>query len=153
RLTPVVQRAAVDHVRRSLVVIETVAGVTPGRAAGIRNPGEGPTTGLIVSADGCIITSTFNLIRNPRVITVVLADKSRHVAALLGRDETRKLCLLKIDGVHDLPVPAFAPREELKTGQWAASVGVGYGDAEPAVSVGIISAVNRIGGRAVQTDA
>ncbi|MCE9544595.1 MAG: S1C family serine protease [Planctomycetia bacterium] len=153
RQTPAALRDAVARVRPSLVVIETVAGVTPGRAAGLRNPGEGPTTGLIVSADGCIVTSTFNLISNPRVITVVLADKSRHIAKLLGRDETRKICLLKLDDVHDLPVPKLAPRSGVQTGQWTVSVGVGYGDTEPAVSVGIVSGLNRVGGRAVQTDA
>jgi serine protease Do len=75
------------------------------------------------------------------------------VARLLGRDNTRKLCLLKIDTARSLPVPETVPRSELRVGQWAISVGVGFGDAEPAISAGIISALSRISGRAVQTDA
>jgi serine protease Do len=165
RLAPKAFRAAVAKVQPSLVTIETFAGIGPsgGRVVGINRPGEGPTTGLVVSSDGYIITSTFNFIRRPAVITVILPDGSRKVAELLGKDETRKLCLLKIEGVNDLPVCENVPREKLHVGHWAVTVGVGFGDdgpaasnrttTNPAVSAGIISATNRISRRAVQTDA
>ena len=45
------------------------------------------------------------------------------------------------------------PLQEVKVGQWAISLGVGYGDQTPAISMGIVSAKNRVGGRAIQTDA
>lgn len=160
RLAPRAFRAAVARVEPSLVTIETFGGVGPssGRAqrgtmSGINRPGEGPTTGMVISPDGYIITSTFNFIRKPAIITVILSDGTRKVATLLGRDETRKLCVLKIDGVSGLPVFESAPRDELRVGQWAITVGVGFGDEEPAVSAGIISATNRVSKRAVQTDA
>ena len=161
-------RAAVAKALPSIVTIETYGGVrapaaprTPPRGprrrrrrmAPVAKPGEGPTTGLIVSADGGILTSTFNFLRKPPIITVVLADGARHVARLLGRDDTRKLCLLKIDGVRGLPVAAHAPRAQLRVGQWAISVGYGYGGEQPAISTGILSALARISGKAVQTDA
>ncbi|MEX2185345.1 MAG: trypsin-like peptidase domain-containing protein [Pirellulales bacterium] len=160
RLAPKAFRAAVARVAPSLVTIETFGGVGPsaGRAqrgtmSGINRPGEGPTTGMVVSSDGYIITSTFNFIRKPAIITVILSDGTRKVAELLGSDETRKLCVLKIEGVSDLPLFESAPRSELRVGQWAITVGVGYGDEEPAVSAGIISATSRVSQRAVQTDA
>ncbi|MEX2213614.1 MAG: trypsin-like peptidase domain-containing protein [Phycisphaeraceae bacterium] len=175
-LAPKAFRAAVDKVLPSVVSIETYGGVTiPGGPApkqppnkgapgkrppargmqGISRPGEGPTTGLIISEDGYIITSTFNFIRKPNIITVVLRDGSQHVAKLLGQDETRKICLLKIELPADrkLPVPELIDAGGMQVGQWSISVGVGYGDAEPAVSAGIISARNRISGKAIQTDA
>lgn len=152
-LAPRVFRAAAASVRPSLVTIETVADTALAKSEGIGHPGEGPTSGLIVSPDGYIVTSTFNFLRKPKVITVVLANRSRHLARLLGRDEARKICLLKIDGVKDLPVPIFAPRDQLQVGQWAITLGVGYGSAEPAISAGILGALERVGGRAVQTDA
>ena len=156
-LAPKAFRAAAATVLPSVVRIESFGGLTTrgkkGRIRGISRPGDGPTTGLIISPDGYIITSTFNFIRQPPVITVVRQDGTRHVAKLLGRDETRKICLLKINDVKDLPVPKFLSPEALKIGQWAISVGVGFGDNEAALSAGIISAKNRISGRAVQTDA
>jgi serine protease Do len=140
-------------VRSSIVRIEGFGGVANSTGGGYAPPGEGATTGLIASADGLIVTSTFNFLHKPPVITVVRADGQRHVAQLLGRDETRKLCLLKVDGASGWPVPEFAPREKLKVGQWAVALGVGFGAAEPVLSAGIISATSRISGKAVQTDA
>ena len=144
-LAPKAFRDAARKVHPSLVTIESFGGVRSG-ASGIGLPGDGPTTGLVVSSDGYIITSTFNFLKRPPVIIVVTSDGTRHVAKLLGRDETRKLCLLKIDGVTSLSVPEFVPRSELKVGQWAVAVGVGYGDANPALSAGIISATSRVSG-------
>ncbi len=175
-LAPKVFRAAASNVLPSVVTIETYGGVQigggpapkappksdrpgtrrpPAGMQGIARPGEGPTTGLILSEDGYIITSTFNFIRKPAIITVVLHDGTQHVAKLLGQDETRKICLLKIEPPKDskLAVPQFISTNELKVGQWSISLGVGYGATDPALSAGIISAKNRISGRAVQTDA
>ncbi len=167
RLVSKAFRAATAKVLPSLVTIESYGGVVPTppapkakggpaprrRMGPVSKPGEGPTTGLVISPDGFIITSTFNFLRQPPIITVVLHDGSRHVAKLCGRDETRGLCVLKIEGVKDLPVPAVAPRGEFKVGQWVVSMGVGYGGEAPALSAGIISALERFSGKAVQTDA
>lgn len=155
-LAPKAFRAAVEQVMPSVVTIESFGGLTgtqKGAIGGIRRPGDGPTTGLIISSDGFVVTSTFNFIRQQPVITVVTSDGTRHVAEMLGRDETRKLCILKIRNAENLPTPEIAPRDKLRVGQWAISVGVGFGDTEPAISAGIISARNRISGRAEQTDA
>ncbi|HTN77157.1 MAG TPA: trypsin-like peptidase domain-containing protein [Pirellulaceae bacterium] len=157
-LAPKAFRAAMDRVLPTMVTIESFGGVSGagskrGKMQGIRLPGEGPTTGVIVSSDGYIITSTFNFLKKPPIITVVLPDGQRKVAKLLGQDETRKLCVLKVDGVQGLPTPEFAPRSQLRVGQWAVALGVGFGDDEPSLSAGIVSATSRISARAVQTDA
>ncbi len=148
-------RQAAEVVRPSLVTIESFGGVSAvqGRIGGIRKQGEGNTTGIMISPDGYVLTSTFNFIQQPAVITVITSDGKRRVATVMGRDDTRKLCLLKINGVADMPVPKMVSVEEMTVGQWVVSLGVGYGDTSPALSMGIISAKNRIGGRAIQTDA
>ncbi|MCG8585980.1 MAG: S1C family serine protease, partial [Pirellulales bacterium] len=161
-LSPKAFRAAAAKVLPSLVTIESIGGIaiSPGakvgkrtRSSGISKPGEGPTTGLIVSKEGHIVTSTFNFLKKPPIITVTLNDGSQYVAKMLGRDDTRELCLLKIEADRPLPTPELVDRNELRVGQWAISLGVGYGDSNPAISAGIISATHRISGRAVQTDA
>ncbi len=148
-------RIAAEKIQPSLVSIESFGGVgaRQGRIGGIRKQGEGNTTGVIISPDGYILTSTFNFIQSPPVVSVMTRDGTRRVAKLLGRDDTRKVCLLKIEGVKDLPVPEMLSADQIKVGQWAVSLGVGYGDRSPALSMGIISATNRVGGRAIQTDA
>ena len=154
-LTAKAFRATADRIRPALVTIESFGGVSAiqGKIGGIRQQGEGNTTGVMISPDGYIVTSTFNFIQRPPVITVITGDGERRVAQLLGRDETRKICLLKIDGVKDMPVLESVDPREVVVGQWAVSVGVGFGDSNPAISSGIISAKNRVGGKALQTDA
>ena len=139
----------------SLVSIESFGGsnVKAGQIGGIRKQGEGNTTGVVISSDGYILTSTFNFIREASVVTVKTKAGDERVAQILGRDDTRKICLLKIDNVEGLVVPDMQPLQEVKVGQWAISLGVGYGDQTPAISMGIVSAKNRVGGRAIQTDA
>ena len=153
RLAPQRFRQAVDKVGPAIVRIEGFGGVVSAKTGGYAAPGEGPTTGLVISSDGHILTSTFNFLRQPPVITVVRANGQRHVAQLVGRDDTRKICLLKVEGADDWPVPEFAPRDSLKVGQWAVAIGVGFGAAERVISAGIISATSRVSGKAVQTDA
>ena len=155
QVLPKVFRKAEQAVRPSLVTIESFGGVSAvaGKIGGIRSRGEGNTTGVMISPDGYVVTSTFNFITRPPVITVVTSDGKRRVATLLGRDNIRKLCLLKIDDVQDMPVPKTIDPDQITVGQWALSLGVGYGDLSPAMSIGIVSAKKRVGGRAIQTDA
>jgi serine protease Do len=112
----------------------------------------GPSTGVILSADGVIVTSSFVLNRDPRHLFVTLHSGKSYVARVLGRDDSRGLALLKIEA-KDLPVPAFATRKETRVGRHALALGRGLGTAQPAVSRGIVSAVDRIGGKAIQSSA
>ena len=91
-------------------------------------------------------------------ILVVLADGTRLPAKVVAHDHSRMLVLLKVpieglDIKRQLPVPDAAPVADLKVGQWAIAVGRTYDGNQPNMSVGIVSAVNRVWGRAVQTDA
>jgi len=164
-LAPKAMRVAVEKVQPSIVMIETFGSVDapppegrggrrrPGSASGIAKPGEGATTGVIVSPDGYIITSTFNFLRKPPIITVVLDDGKQHLAKLVAQDHLRKLALLKIQDAEGLAVPQFVDRDELRVGQWAVSVGWGFGGEKPAIAKGVVSATSRMSGLAVQTDA
>lgn len=152
-------RSALQTIQPSIVRIETIGGAQPvrrlrdGRVVRQQfRQADGPTTGLIWSADGHIITSSFNFVRDPSVITVTLHDGRRLLATLLARDHPGRLTLLKVDA-RDLTVPDFVPEESLRPGQWAIAAGYGYGTQTPAVSIGIISALCRMSGLAVQTDA
>jgi len=113
---------------------------------------DGPTTGIIYSADGYVVTSSFNFVRDPQLINVTLPDGRRLAADLVARDQVRKLALLKVDA-RGLDVPVWATRDQITVGQWAVALGLGFGGERPAVSVGIISAVGRMSGNAIQSDA
>ncbi|HEY2825960.1 MAG TPA: PDZ domain-containing protein [Pirellulales bacterium] len=148
-------KAAVEHVAPSVVRIETLGGL---ETIGNFLVGTGPTTGLIVSSDGYIVSSAFNFAQQPAQILVDLADGTRLPAKVVAHDHSRMLVLLKVstDGLNakrQLPVPEAAPVAEMKVGQWAIAIGRTFDGGQPNISVGVISAVNRVWGRAVQTDA
>src|SRR5258707_2094942 len=70
-------KAAVARVAPSVVQIDTAGGteiVNPGKGPRVRK-GVGPTSGLVVSADGYVITSAFNFANKPTTITVVVPGR------------------------------------------------------------------------------
>lgn len=133
----------------SIVRIETIGGLD---VVGNILTGTGPTTGVVVSEDGYVITSSFNFLSRPASILVTLPDGRRFPADLIASDKSRMLTLIRIEQSGMTPIAA-APKSDLKVGQWSIALGRTYDNAFPSVSVGIISATNRIWGRAVQTDA
>jgi serine protease Do len=144
-------QAAVERAAPSVVRIETIGGL---ERMGKLLFGAGPTTGLIVDPDGYIISSAFNFLRRPDSILVQLpGGGGRKPAKLVATDHSRKLVLLKIEVEQPLPVPQPAPKSEMRVGQWAIAVGRTFDGNQPNMSVGILSAVNRVWGRAIQTDA
>lgn len=143
-------RAAVDAVAPCVVRIETTGGM---ERAGEVLLGSGPTTGLVVGADGWIVSSAFSFVRQPASILVTLADGKRVAAQIVARDRSRMLVLLKAAVPQPLPVPEAAPPSEMFVGQWTIAVGRSMDATQPNVSVGVLSARNRIWGKAVQTDA
>lgn len=151
-------RSAVGEMTPSMVTIETVGGAQPIRQ-GMRGPVEesfrvadGPTTGLILTSDGLILASSFNFARDPSIITVRLHDDRRFVATLLARDQIRRLALLRIEA-EDLPAAKWVTPKEIQVGQYAIACGYGLGGSQPFASLGIVSAVGRRSGIAIQTDA
>lgn len=159
RAKSAVIRAAVERAAPAIVTIETIGGAQPITQSGQHGAVEasfrladGPTTGLVLSSDGYIITSSINFAREPSIITVTLHDGRRLVAKLLGRDHIRRLALIKVDA-KDLPVPRWLRTSELSIGQYAIACGRALGGTHPSISLGIVSALGRRNGNAVQTDA
>lgn len=113
---------------------------------------DAPTTGLVIAADGWILTSTFNLGKQPKFVKVRLADGREFPATVTARDYSRGIALLKIPA-KDLPVPEVADVAAARVGQWTLALGRSFGAKLPSIQYGILSAKERIMGRAVQTDA
>lgn len=142
-------KRAVSQVAPSLVRIETVGGLDQ-----VQNflLGTGPTTGVIVSADGYVVSSSFNFLSKPASILVTTTDGKRLSAKAIANDTVRMLTLLKVEADGLVPAkPAAKP--SIRVGQWAIAVGRALDANAPNVSVGIVSAVNRVWGKAIQTDA
>lgn len=143
-------KAAVSAIAPSVVRIETFGG---SEKVGNVLIGGGPTTGLIVTSDGYVLSSAFNFVQKPSSILVTLPGGKRVAAQIVARDHSRMLVLLKVTADAELPVPAAVPRSEMLVGQWAIAVGRTFEQEQPNISVGVISATDRVWGKAIQADA
>lgn len=145
-------QAAVDRVAPAVVRLELV-GVAGEASQTLTGQ---TTTGLIVDSAGHIVTSSFgfgdNEAASPPRVLVELPGGSRQQATYVGRDYNRKLVLLRVDAAP-LPIPEFAPEDSHRVGMWAIALGRTFDADAPNVNVGIISALKRIQGKALQTDA
>lgn len=143
-------RAAVDRVADSVVQIRTIGGLEEIDRTLLP---DGPTTGLVVSTDGWILASAFNFVQQPASIIVTFASGEQAPATLVAKDHSRMLVLLKAQGVDDQQVPEIAPTDAIRVGHWAIAVGRTFRADQVNVSVGIVSALNRMFGKVLQTDA
>jgi len=143
-------QAAAAHVAPSVVHVETIGGLQ--RKDGVVFDA-GPTTGVIISGDGYIVVSAAGLAHQPNSIVIRTADGSRAAARKLATDYSRSLVLLKIEPSKRFTPPVAAPIDSLRTGAWAIAVGRTFDVDKVNLSVGVVSGLNRIWGRAVQTDA
>ncbi|MDO5113300.1 MAG: S1C family serine protease [Planctomycetia bacterium] len=113
------------------------------------------TTGVVVGEDGWILSSSVGFAHEPSAILVCLADGSRLPAQRVGTDGHRRLALLKVtlpEG-KTLPVVRVAAKTSFAVGQDCMALGRGADGKAVSLSVGILSAVERMAGLAIQTDA
>jgi putative serine protease PepD len=99
-------------------------------------------TGMIVSADGKIVTNA-HVVSGANTVTVTLADGSQHNATVVGANTTIDVALLKISGVSNLPTVTFADGKP-QVGDTVIAIGnaLALGE-DPTVTVGIVSALDR----------
>ena len=143
-------REAAALASSSIVQIETIGGDE--RVEGQR-VSVGPTTGVVVREDGLIVTSTFNFVHRPTTILVVLPDGQRYAARRVAGDRSRMLTLLKAEGAPALVPAQPAPLAETRVGQTAIALGRPFEAGQLVQSRGIVSALGRLSGKAIQTDA
>jgi len=74
-------------------------------------------------------------------------------AKLVATDRARKIVLLKIETDKPLPVCETVSADEMRVGQWTIALGRTFELDQPNVTMGILSAKDRIWGKAIQTDA
>jgi serine protease Do len=120
---------------------------------------QGAGSGVIVSADGYIVTNN-HVVEYADEVEVTLHDNRQFKAKIIGTDETTDMAVLKIEATN-LPTMPYADSDAAEVGQWVLAVGNPF-DLTSTVTAGIISAKGRdigiIPGRSaieafIQTDA
>jgi serine protease Do len=99
-------------------------------------------TGVVLSADGLILTNTHVIDQCDRA-EVIFEDDVTYTASLIGADSTSDIALLKIDA-SGLPAAAFGDSAFLSVGDSVAAIGNPLGDDfTRTLTNGIISAIDR----------
>jgi len=100
----------------------------------------GSGSGIIISADGYIITNN-HVVKNASKVSVGLYDKRRFDATVIGTDPLTDLAVVKIDA-ENLPVAYLGDSDNLKVGQWVMAIGNPL-SLSSTVTAGIVSAIGR----------
>lgn len=141
-------RAATTAIDAAIVQLQYIGGADPLATS----DSSGPTTGLLIDADGTILTSNFGLDPPPASILVRYAEGTRTSGKLLAIDHNRGLALIQVSPPNSEP-PKLQPADAVRPGETAIALGRTYNLQRPNIAVGIVSATGRMFGRAVQTDA
>ena len=119
-------------------------------------PQQGLGSGVIVSADGYILTNN-HVIEGADTVTVNLADGRELPAKVVGKDAKTDIAVIKVEA-KDLPAVTFASSEDVQVGDQVLAVGNPFGIGQT-VTTGIVSATGRAAGIGldyedfIQTDA
>ncbi len=143
-------RTAAKKVLSSVVSIEVIG--ASGAAEG-EVERDAPTSGVVVDAEGLILTSSLVATRPTASLLAVFEDGTRHAARIVARDEHRDLVLLKVDVERAIEPIVFDSSKELRVGQTVIALGRYGNESSPLVSRGILSAQQRLDGIALQCDA
>jgi S1-C subfamily serine protease len=100
-------------------------------------------SGLIVTADGAILTNEHVVDDAEKITVTVPGRKRKYPARLIGTDRQTDVALLRIDAGPDRAFPAARlSTDPVHVGQWVLAIGNPYG-LDGTVSLGIVSAKGR----------
>jgi len=101
---------------------------------------EGSGSGVIISADGYIITNN-HVIEGAEKLRVTLNNNKDYEATVVGRDPSTDIAVIKIEE-EGLPAIVWGNSDDVRIGQWVIAVGNPF-DLTSTVTAGIVSAKAR----------
>lgn len=105
---------------------------------------EGAGTGIIISADGYVLTNKHVIPENTQSVTIVLADGTTYDnVEVIGRDPLNDIAFLKIANVKNLTAAKLADSGSMSVGQKVVAIGNALGQYQSTVTSGIISGTGR----------
>lgn len=151
-------QAAANKISEYVVNIDTV-GIVVDNQSYFAMPQEqqGRASGVIISADGYILTNN-HVVENAKEITVTASDDKQYKAKVIGTDPRTDMAVIKISA-ENLKFARFADSNKVKVGEYVIAVGNALGLGKT-VTTGVVSAKREqfdLNGKAfdsiIQTDA
>jgi serine protease Do len=103
-------------------------------------PQEASGSGVIISADGIIVTNN-HVVADSDELEVILDDKRSYKAKVIATDPNTDIAVIQIKA-ENLPFLTFANSDDIRVGEWVLAVGNPF-NLESTVTAGIISAKGR----------
>lgn len=110
-------------------------------------PQQGLGSGVIVSADGYILTNN-HVAGNADEVVVTLSDGKEHRAQVVGKDPLSDLAVIRIKA-DGLPAARLGDSDGLRVGEWVVAAGNPFG-LNDTITAGIVSAKGRSNMRIVE---
>ena len=104
-------------------------------------PQKGMGSGVIISADGLVVTNS-HVVKSADKIMVVLNDKREFSATVVGTDPKSDLAVLKLKGASGLRPITLGNSDALRLGDGVLAIGNPFGVGQT-VTMGIVSAKGR----------
>ncbi len=101
-------------------------------------------SGFLINPDGLVVTNN-HVVERAQSIRVRLADGRELDAAVVGRDASTDLALLRLsgEGAANLPTVFLGDSDKLEVGDWVVAIGNPFG-LDTSVTHGLISARERV---------
>ncbi|WP_327414778.1 S1C family serine protease [Streptomyces sp. NBC_01233] len=103
--------------------------------------GQGTGSGIVVTADGEIVTNN-HVVSGAAEIQVTMSDGKKYKAAIVGTDPDKDLALIKLQGATGLKPAKLGDSGSVKVGDQVVAIGSPDG-LTGTVTSGIVSALNR----------
>lgn len=105
-----------------------------------QGPRVGSGSGVIINGDGYIVTNN-HVVKEADDLEVILNDKRKFKAKLIGTDPSTDIAVVKIEE-KNLPSLKFSNSDAVKIGQWVLAIGNPF-NLTSTVTAGIVSAKGR----------
>jgi Do/DeqQ family serine protease len=99
-------------------------------------------SGVLVSADGYVVTNNHVVQSTNAQVTVAFGDKHEMPAKIVGTDPATDIALLKIVPSSASPAMTWGDSSKLKVAEWVLAIGSPY-QLNQTVTLGIVSALGR----------
>lgn len=111
-----------------------------GRGRSLNIPRASSGSGVILTSDGYIVTNN-HVVDNAAKIEVILSNRRKVMAKVIGKDPNTDLALIKVDA-DGLPFVKMGNSDNVQVGEWVLAVGFPL-DLQTTVTAGIVSAKAR----------
>ncbi len=133
----------VKEVGQSTVSITTESS-NAGNYFGEESVQQGAGTGIIISADGYVLTNKHVIPEGTQTVKVIASDGKEYAdVKVVGRDQLNDIAFLKIQNVKDLKPAKLGDSSKVKVGSKVVAIGNALGQFQNSVTTGVISGLGR----------